>query len=84
MSAGLDLPLFGDPDPAPRPSKTARGYLSWLNGLRFDGWAFWALAGSCERRTSPSTEYVFLTRGGQVREALVDLDELRVIQWVTR
>ena len=28
--------------------------------------------------------YVFLVRGGLVREALIDLDELRVIRWVTR
>ena len=49
-----------------------------------DGWRFWALAGSCERKASPSTEYVFLVRSGLVREALIDLDELRVIQWVTR
>ena len=80
----LDLPLFGDPDPAQRPGKTALGYLSWLNDVDVDGWRFWALAGSCERKASPSTEYVFLVRGGLVREALIDLDELRVIRWVTR
>lgn len=80
----LDLPLFGDPEPVHRPSKTALGYLAWLNDLNLDGWHFWALAGSCERKVSPSTEYVFLGRGGQTREALIDLDEVRVIRWVTR
>ena len=66
----LDLPLFGDPDPVQRPGKTALGYLSWLNDVDVDGWRFWALAGSVER--------------GLTREALIDLDELRVIRWVTR
>ena len=45
------------------------GLLPWLNDVDVDGWRFWALAGSVD---------------GLVREALIDLDELRVIRWVTR
>jgi len=80
----VTLPGF-DAYPDPAPAKTAFGYLPWLHEQDYpDDWRFWALAGSCERKTTPSIEYVFLVRGGLVREALIDLDELRVIQWVTR
>lgn len=84
VDVSADVPLFGEPEPTPRPGKTTGGYLEWLNDATFDGWSFWALAGSCERKTTPSTEWVFVTRGGVIREALIDLDGLQVIRWVTR
>jgi len=68
----MTLPGF-DTYPATPPSKTAHGYLAWLAGLDWPtGWSFWALAGTCGRST-PTTEWVYLIRDGQTREAVVDL-----------
>lgn len=68
----------------PAPAKNATGYLTWLAALDWPGgWHFWALAGSVGR-ASASTEWVYLIRQGEIREALVDLTTGSIRQWGAR
>lgn len=70
----VTLPGF-EAIPYPAPTKTAAGYP--------DGWRFWALAGSVGRQQRGS-EWVYLIRGADIREALVDLRTGAVIKWGER
>lgn len=65
----------------PAPGKTASGYLTWLLENEWpEGWQFWALAGSA-CRAERSTEWVYLIRRHELREALVCLRTGRVLKW---
>ena len=70
----VTLPGF-DAYPDPAPTKTAAGYP--------DGWRFWALAGSVGRQQRGS-EWVYLIRRGDIREALVDLQTGAIVKWGER
>ena len=48
-----------------------------------DGWRFWALAGSVGRQQRGS-EWVYLIRRGDIREALVDLQTGAIVKWGER
>ena len=79
----MTLPGF-DAYPDPAPAKTAFGYLPWLHEQDYpDGWRFWALAGSVGRQQRGS-EWVYLIRRGDIREALVDLQTGAIVKWGER
>ena len=79
----MTLPGF-DAYPDPAPAKTAFGYLPWLHEQDYpDDWRFWALAGSVGRQQRGS-EWVYLIRGADIREALVDLRTGAVLKWGER
>lgn len=79
----MTLPGF-DAYPDPAPAKTAFGYLPWLHEQDYpDDWRFWALAGSVGRQQRGS-EWVYLIRGADIREALVDLRTGAIIKWGER
>lgn len=79
----MTLPGF-DAYPDPAPAKTAFGYLPWLHEQDYpDDWRFWALAGSVGRQQRGS-EWVYLIRGADIREALVDLRTGAVTKWGER
>lgn len=76
----MTLPGFAD-DTAPIPSKTALGYLTYLSSLNYGGgWQFWSLAGAVGR-SNATTEWVYLIRRGQVREACIDLATGSIKHW---
>lgn len=72
----MTLPSF-DAHPDLAPAKTAS------ENVYPDGWRFWALAGSVGRQQCGS-EWVYLIRRGDIREALIDLQTGAIIKWGER
>lgn len=76
--------------PAPPIRKGASDYLSQLaglryrDGIRFEGWTFWALAPVEQRWLKPAwvaqVEHVWLVHGRQLYQALVDIQTGEILR----